>query len=418
MIWLYRFVSLLGLAVMLGIAWALSENRRKFPTRTVLWGIGLQLLVGAVLLPWEPLRARVFDAADGFVSVLTRSSNHGASFLFGKLTTDFQLTRVGSHSALMAFSALPVIVFVSAVSAVLYHCGVIQAVVRGMARLMQRTMRISGAEALTSALLVFFGVESTTAVGEYIRRMTRSEIFTVMAAFMATIAGSVMVVYAGFGAEPGHLITASLMSAPAAIVIAKLMIPETGEPATVGAAEFKPPRETANLVDAAASGAAQGMRLALNIAAMLIAFVGIVYLVNIGLGAIPVKIGGQPLSLQLVFGWAFAPFAALMGVPLGDVPEVGQLLGTKTVLNEFLAYVQMKGMLDAEGGPAIGERARVIATYALCGFANPGSMAIIIGGLSGIDPDRRGEFARLGWKCLVAGTLAAFCTACVAGMMT
>jgi CNT family concentrative nucleoside transporter len=146
--------------------------------------------------------------------------------------------------------------------------------------------------------------------------------------------------------------------------------------------------------------------------------VGIVYLVNIGLGAIPWKPGGQPLSLQLVFGWAFAPFAALMGVPLGDVPEVGQLLGTKTVLNEFLAYVQMKGMLDAEGGPAIGERARVIATYALCGFANPGSMAIIIGGLSGIDPDRRGEFARLGWKCLVAGTLAAFCTACVAGMMT
>jgi CNT family concentrative nucleoside transporter len=400
----YRFVSFLGLLVMLGIAWALSENRRKFPLRVVLWGLGLQLGLGAIFLLCDPVREAIFSLVDFAVrEVLEKSSDHGAAFLFGKLTTDKSL------GAYVAFGALPVIIFVSAISTILYHYGVIQVVVRGMARLMQWTMRISGAEALAAALLVFFGIEGTTAIGEYIKRMTRSELFTLMAAFMATIAGSMLVVYAGtFGAPAGHLITASLMSAPAAILIAKIMVPETAEPVTAGKVDFTPPRETANLIDAAARGSVQGMKLALNIAAMLIAFVGLIFLVNLALENI------FGVKLEQIMGVVFYPFAWLMGVPTDDLYEVGQLLGTKTVINEFLAYSQLKDMVD---GGKIGERARTIATYALCGFANPGSIAILVGGLGGIDPDRRGELARLGWRSLVAGTLAAFTTACVAGML-
>jgi CNT family concentrative nucleoside transporter len=383
--WYQRLISVGGLAVMLGIAWAISENRRKFPRRIFLWGIGLQVVLAFIVLRTEAGRV-LFDGVRFMVDDVIESSDAGAKLLFGSLIKDQTI------GAVMAFHVLPIIIFISAISAIL------------MAWVMHKTMKISGAEALASALLVFLGIEATTAIREYILKMTRSEIFVIMTAFMATIAGSVMVIYMTFGADPGHLLTASLMSAPAAIVIAKIMIPETDKPVTAGSVEFRPPKTTVNLVDAAATGASQGLKLALNIGAMLIAFVGLVYLVNLALGVVGLK-------LEEMMGWVFYPFALAMGISPDDAQTASQLLGVKTVLNEFLAYLQFQDATFAD------PRSRTIVIYALCGFANPGSIAILIGGLGGIDPDRRGTYAKLGVRALVAGTLAAFTTACIAGVL-
>lgn len=396
----YRFVSFLGLLVMLGLAWLLSERRRLVRLRVVAWGLGLQLFLALFVLRTRPGHW-LFGAVNSFFQGVLAFTNEGAKMLFGDLVRAIP----APGEAYVAFQVLPIIVFVASLSAVLYHLKVIQVTVRAMARLMQRTMRISGAESVASALLVFMGIESVTAVGKYIARMTRSELFVVMTAFLATIASSVMGAYVLFGAKAGHLLAASLMSAPAAIVIAKIMIPEAGTPLTAGRVEFEPDITTLNVMDAAASGAAQGMKLAINIAAMLIAFLALVAMVNYALEAV---VG---LKLQELFGYVFAAFAAAMGVPKGEWLAVGRLLGIKTVLNEFLAYQEMQGMAE------LSERARTISTYALCGFANFGSVAILIGGLSGVAPERRGEVAALGIKALIAGTLAAFMTACYAGML-
>lgn len=412
-----RLTSFGGLVVMLGIALALSERRRRISVRLVATGLGLQLVLAAAIFLTD-IGGALFDAAKQAFDFIIASSNAGAQFLFGGLVTD-TATVGGEPTALgigatVAFQVLPLVIFFASLAGVLYHLGVTQRVVRGMAWIMQKAMNASGAESLGCALFVFFGIESTTAIGAYIRRMTRSEVFTLMTAFMATIAGTVMGAYVTFGAAPGHLLTASLMSAPAAIVIAKIMIPETEEPVTLGHVRFAPPKESVNVIDAAARGAEQGLRLAVTIGAMLIAFVGLVHLVNMGLGAVSGLWMDDPLSLQRVMGWVFSPLAVVMGVPWEDVPEVGQLLGTKTILNEFLAYREMQPL--AEGG-VISPRSVTIATYALCGFANFGSVAILVGGLGMLDPDRKGLYARLGLRALVAGTLAAFMTACYAGML-
>lgn len=308
----------------------------------------------------------------------------------------------------MAFQVLPIIIFFSAISSVLYHFGVIQIVVQALARIMLHSMRISGAESLAAALFIFMGIESVTAIHKYIEKMTRSELFVVMTAFLATMASSVMAVYSLFGAEVRHLLAASIMSAPAAVVIAKMMIPETEEPLSAGRVDFKPDIPTHNAVDAAASGAASGLRLALNIGAMLIAFVGIVTLINLTMGA---AVG---FTLNEVFGYLFAPFAIIMGVPLEDAFKVGQLLGTKTILNEFLAYQTMLEMVTAG---ELNPRSVLICTYALCGFANLGSIAILIGSVGSLIPDRRAEVASLSARAIVSGTLACFMTACFAGAL-
>ncbi len=405
--WPLRLMSFGGLLVMLAVAFGLSENRRRISLRVVLTGLGLQLVL-AVLIFLTGIGSGLFAVADRAFGFFMAASNEGARFLFGRLTTD------GGLGAVVAFQVLPIVIFFSALAGVLYHLGVTQLVVRAMARLMQRVMDISGAESLASALFVFFGIESTTAIAHYIRKMTRSELFTLMTAFMATIAGTVMGAYVRFGAAPGHLLTASLMSAPAAIVIAKILIPETEQPLTHGRVRFDPPRDSVNLLDAASNGAAQGLRLAVTIGAMLIAFVGLIHLVNLILGGVSGLWLAEPLTLQRLLGWVFSPVAFVMGVPWEDAYEVGQLLGTKTILNEFLAYQQMQP-LAADG--VIGGRSVTIATYALCGFANFGSVAILVGGLGMIDRERKGLFARLGIRALVAGTLAAFMTACYAGML-
>ena len=398
---LLRFISFLGLVVMLGLAWALSENRRKVSWRLVFWGVGLQVMLGVLILRTGFGRV-FFEYVKAGFDVVTDATKEGAGFVFGKLPVDFDI------GAIVAFQVLPVIIFVSALSAILFHLHVIQLLVRAMAGLMRRTMKTSGAETFGAALLVFLGIESLTSIRAYLKDMTRSELNTLFTTFMATIAASVMVAYASFGAQPGHLLAASLMSAPAAIVISKLMAPEVDKPKTDGATRIVVPVESHNVVDAAARGASEGLNMALNVGAMLIAFIGLIYLLNLGMKSI------TGVTFEQVMGWFFQPFAFVMGVPWQDVGAVGGLLGKKTVLNEFLAYADLKPMIEAG---TLSPRGQTIATYALCGFANPGSLGIMIGAASALMPERRQEVVQLGLKAFIGGTLACFTTACVAGML-
>jgi concentrative nucleoside transporter, CNT family len=411
-----RFLSGAGLLVFVGLAWLISENRRKVDWRLVGWGVALQLLIGVVMLK-TPLEGVVFRCMSGLIGVLNDSTAAGASLLFGGLNEPFVIesSALVDHeggnlavNAALAFHVLPVIIFVSAVTAVLYHLRVVQTAVRVIAWAMRRTLKTSGAETVGTALLIFLGIESVTAIRAYLADMTRSELCTIMTAFMATIAGSVMVVYATFGAEPGHLLAASLMSAPAAIVMAKIMVPETGEPKTSGRERVSVPVTTHNVVDAAAQGTSDGLRLALNVGAMLITFIGLVYLCNLILTAL---IG---YTLVDIMRWVFMPFACLLGVPWKDVGAVSEMLGTKSVLNEFLAYLRLRELV-AQG--SLSPRSVTIATYALCGFANPGSLGILIAGLTGLAPERRKDIVQLGLRALIGGTLACFMTAAMAGIL-
>lgn len=393
-----RLLSLAGLIVFLGLAWLMSENRRVVPWRIALWGLGLQFAF-ALLVLQTGLAGPFFAGVDAVVGVLTDATMEGAEFVFGAAAVEGEA---------VAFQVLPVIIFVASLSAILYHLRVIQALVRAVAWVMRRTLRTSGAETFGAALLIFLGIESTTALRGYIANMTRSELCTLMTTFMGTIAGSVMVVYATFGAEPGHLVAASLMSAPAAILISKLMVPETETPQTQEGPTIDVPIDSHNVVDAAAQGASEGLKLALNIATMLIAFIGLIYLLNLAAGAV------FGITFEGIMGYVFVPFAFLMGVPWADAITVGELIGTKTVLNEFLAYAALQEQVEAG---IIDGRALTIATYALCGFANPGSLGIVIAGVSALVPERRAEIVKLGLKAFIGGTLAAFCTACVAGII-
>lgn len=400
-----RFVSLLGLFIFIAIAWALSENRKAIDWRLVAWALGLQILIGLLFLR-TGVRGAVFAGMQTVVQVLTNSTLEGARFVFGDLPNQVPI----------AFQVLPVIIFVSALSAMLYHIGVIQILVRGVAGVMRRTLKTSGAETLGAALLIFVGIEAVSAIRAYLKNMTRSELMAVMATFMATIAGSVMIIYASMGAEPGHLLTASLMSAPAALLVAKMMVPETGEPQTTGAARVNLPVESKNILDAATRGTADGLRMALSVGATLLVFVALVYLLNLILGAATGWFMAEPLTFERLLSYVFYPFAYIMGVPPSDVSSVAQLLGTKSVLNEFLAYASMQGM-NADTATTLSPRGTMIATYALCGFANPGSIGIMIAGLDALAPDRRKDVTSMAFKAYIAGTIGCFMTACVAGVL-
>ena len=400
-----RFVSVFGLLTFLALAWALSENRKAINWRLVIWALGLQLAIGFLFLK-TPVRDYVFDFMAGVVAVLTNSTLEGARFVFGDLPDQIPV----------AFQVLPVIIFVAALSAMLYHVGIIQILVRGIAAIMRRTLKTSGAETLGAALLIFVGIEAVAAIRAYLTGMTRSELAAIMSTFMATIAGSVMIIYANFGAEPGHLLTASLMSAPAALLISKMLVPETETPQTAGAGHVPLPIESHNLLDAATRGTADGLKMALSVGATLLVFVGLVYLFNLFLGAITSPFMADPLTFQQLMGYIFRPFAYLMGVPSTDTAAVAELLGTKSVLNEFLGYAALQGM-NADASTALSPRATMIATYALCGFANPGSIGIMIAGLDALAPDRRKDVTSMSIKAYIAGTIACFMTACVAGIM-
>jgi CNT family concentrative nucleoside transporter len=401
-----RAVSALGLVAMVAIAWAFSRDRRRFPWRTVAWGSGLQLVLALVLLR-TPVGQAFFQGMNRAVATFISYVDAGVRFVFGALVdTGFSIV----------VNVLPIIVFMGSVFAILYHLRILQRVVDALARLLSRSMATSGAESLAAVANIFLGMtEAALVVRPYLERMTRSELFALMTTGMASVAGSVLVAYVGMlGADyAGHLATASLLSAPAGLLLAKVMVPETGAPETATSRHAAIEISSVNLIDAAAQGAIAGLRLAAYVGALLVAFVALVAMLNHALGAAGNLLGFPGLSMQGVLGFALAPLAWLMGVPWHDAAQVGALLGVKTVLNEFIAYQEL-GALIRQG--ALSERSAVIASYALCGFANFGSLAILLGGIGGLAPGRRPEVARLGLLSILSGSLASFMTACVAGI--
>jgi len=401
-----RLVSAVGFLAMIAIAWAFSQGRRRFPWRPVVWGSAIQLALGFTLLR-TPIGAVFFAFTNGIVDLFLRYVDAGVRFVFGALVdTGFSI----------AVNVLPIIVFMGSLFAVLYHLGVLQRVVGALAQVLSRTLGTSGAESLAAVANIFVGMtEAALVVKPYLERMTRSELFAVMTVGMATVAGSVMLAYVGMlgPGYAGHLATASLLSAPAGLLLAKVIIPETGVPETGGARHAAVEDAAVNVIDAAAQGAIAGLRLAAYVGALLVAFVAMVAMLNDALAWTGALVGLPDLTMQRVLGWLLAPLAWLMGVPWQDAAQVGALLGVKTVLNEFLAYQELGRLIHAG---ALTERSARIASYALCGFANFGSLAILLGGIGGIAPSRRPEVARLGLLSILSGSLASFMTACVAGI--
>jgi len=409
--------SAFGFLVFLLFAWLFSEDRVRIPWRTLLAGITLQLVLAATLL-WLPPFKLVFMGLNDLLLALEQATLDGTSFVFGYLGGDelpFEETQPGS-SFILAFRALPLILLISALSALLFYWGILPFIVRGLSRLLKRAMGIGGALALGAATNVFVGmVEAPLLVRPYLKEMTRSELFALMVTGMATIAGTVMVLYASILRDVipdamGHILVASLISAPAAIVIAQMLLPPE-QRATAG--ELVPPQRATSSMDAVTKGTLQGVELIINITAMLIVMVALVSLVNMTLGLLPDVAGGS-LTLQRMLGWLLAPVAWLMGLPWEQAISGGSLLGTKVILNELFAYLDLAalpvGQLDA--------RSQLIMTYALCGFANFGSLGIMIGGLATMVPERRAEIIQLGMKSIAAGTLATCMTGSVVGVLS
>ncbi|HYO13729.1 MAG TPA: NupC/NupG family nucleoside CNT transporter [Thermoanaerobaculia bacterium] len=399
-----NLVAVLGLVTMLLIAWLLSNNRRMIPWRTVIMGTLLQFAFALLILRTAAGEA-FFARASDLVTAFLNFSDAGARFVFGDNFTEH----------FFAFKVLPTIIFFSSFITVLYYLNVLQWVVKGFAWVMMRVMGTSGAESLSASSNIFVGqTEAPLLIRPYVGTMTMSELMAVMTGGFATIAGGVLAAYVGMGVPAGHLIAASVMSAPAALVMAKLMFPETEESLTAGEVRVTVEKPWVNVIDAAAEGASAGLQLVLNVAAMLIAFLALIALINAALGQAGLWFGYEGLTLELVFGYLLRPLAWLMGVPWAEADEVGTLLGIKTVLNEFVGYVRMEEMNRAG---QLSERSEAIATYALCGFSNFSSIAIQIGGIGGIAPERKGDLARLGLRAMIAGSLACFQTAAIAGML-
>lgn len=416
-----------GLAVLLGIAWLFSNNRRAVDWRLVATGVGLQIGFAALVL-LVPGGREVFDwLGHGFVKILD-FVKAGSSFIFGSLMD------TEKFGFIFAFQVLPTIIFFAAFMGVLYHLGVMQAIVRGMAWAITKVMKVSGAETTSVCASVFIGqTEAPLTVRPYIPRMTESELITMMIGGMAHIAGGVLAAYVGMlgGGDPEqqafyakHLLAASIMAAPATLVIAKVLIPETGQPLTRGTVTMEVEKTASNIIDAAAAGAGDGLRLALNIGAMLLAFIALIALINAPLtwfGDVTGLAGwlGKPTDLSTIFGYLLAPIAWVIGVPWQDATVVGSLIGQKVVINEFVAYLQLADIVNGKvDGVGLTDKGKLIATYALCGFANFSSIAIQIGGIGGLAPERRGDLARFGLRAVLGGTLATFMTATIAGVLT
>ena len=419
--------GLFGLAVLVGIAWLFSNNKRAVDWKLVGTGVGLQIGFAALVL-LVPGGRDVFDALGrGFVKVLS-FVNEGSNFIFGSL---MDTSKIGF---IFAFQVLPTIIFFSALMGVLYHLNVMQTVVRAMAWAITKVMKVSGAETTSVCASVFIGqTEAPLTVRPYIPRMTESELITMMIGGMAHIAGGVLAAYVGMlgGGDPvqqafyaKHLLAASIMAAPATLVIAKILIPETGEPLTRGTVKMEVEKTTSNVIDAAAAGAGDGLRLALNIGAMLLAFIALIALLNAPLTWLGDVTGiagviGKPTNLSTIFGYVLAPIAWVIGTPWADATTVGSLIGQKVVINEFVAYTDLANIVNGKSpGVALSDEGRLIATYALCGFANFSSIAIQIGGIGGLAPDRRHDLARFGLRAVLGGSIATFMTATIAGVLT
>ncbi|MGA2184861.1 MAG: nucleoside transporter C-terminal domain-containing protein [Bryobacteraceae bacterium] len=396
-----RFTGLLGIAAILAVCFLFSKHKRSIRPSVILWGLGLQFLFAFLVL--KTPCGWAFDKASQGVTAMLHYSEAGSRFVFGD--------QLGAPSkqfgVVFAFQVLPIIIFIASFFAILYYFGVMQLFVRAMAIVMQRVMGASGAESTNVAASIFMGqTEAPLTIKPFLAGMTESELFTIMTSGMAHVSGAVMGAYVLMAhVDAKHLLTAVIMTAPATIMLAKLLIPETGQPATAGNVKIEVERPGVNVIDAAANGAIDGLHLVLNIAAMLIAFIALIALVNGILG----RVG---LSLEAIFGAVFSPIAWLLGVPFHDCASIGNLLGTRLVLNEFIAFQALGPMKQA-----LDPRSFVIATYALCGFANFSSIAIQIGGIGALAPSRKSDLARLGLRAVAAGTMANFMTACIAGML-
>ncbi|HEY3666902.1 MAG TPA: nucleoside transporter C-terminal domain-containing protein [Polyangiaceae bacterium] len=411
-----RAVSAFGMLVMMSLAFALcpSDRRRLVKLRTV--GGGLLILISFALIVLRTPANRVFLLANDGVDRLLAFSRAGAGFVFGRLATDPQ-----SFGMIFAFQVLPTILFFSALMSLLYHLRVMPLVIESMGRLLSRVLGTSGAESFSTVADVFVGqTEAPLVIKPYLAKMTVSELNACMVAGFATTAGGVLAAYVAMLGPSvpgiaGHLIACSVMSAPASLVIAKLILPEQADADRAREASVNIPNASENLLDALAQGTSDGIQLAVNVGGMLIVFLAMTAMLNAALGYLGGLLG-HPLSLELILGWAFSPLAWVMGVPRADVTKVAQLLGQKTVLNEFVAYSHMAEML-AKDPHWLSERGRVITAYALCGFANFGSIGIQIGGYSGLAPERRADISRLAFRAMLGGLLATCLVACVAGVM-
>lgn len=408
-----RLISFLGLVVFVALAWVIGERRKSIDLRIVTGGLLLQFGL-ALFIFKTPIGAAVFQAVGYFFESLLGFVDAGTSLVFGE--------EYAHH--FFAFKVLPTIIFFSSLMFVLYHLGVFQKVVGAFAWFMRRTLGTSGAETVSAAANIFVGqTEAPLIVGPYVESMTRSELMALMVGGFATIAGGVLAAYVSIGVDAVHLLAASVISAPAALVVSKLMIPETEQSPTMGHVSVQVEKKHANVVHAASEGALEGLKLTLNVAAMLIAVLALVALVNAVLSAAGSWTGGLfgydnwDWSMSNIFGYVFAPFAWLMGIPWADALHAGELMGMKMVFNEFIAYTQMIEWQQPDSGIALSERSTLILTYALCGFANFGSIGIQIGGIGGIAPRRRADLARLGIRAMIGGTLAMMMTACVAGIL-
>lgn len=419
--------GLFGLAVLIGITWLFSNNKRAVDWKLVATGITLQIAFAALVI-LVPGGRDVFDAlGKGFVKILSYV-NEGSGFIFGSLMD------TKNYGFIFAFQVLPTIIFFSALMGVMYHLNIMQGIVRVMAWSITKVMRVSGAETTSVCASVFIGqTEAPLTVRPYIARMTQSELLTMMIGGMAHIAGGVLAAYVGMlgGGDPAqqafyakHLLAASIMAAPATLVVAKLLIPETGTPLTRGTVKMEVEKTSSNIIDAAAAGAGDGLKLALNIGAMLLAFIALIALLNAPLTWIGDVTGltaaiGKPTNLSTIFGYVLAPIAWVIGTPWADATTVGSLIGQKVVINEFVAYTELSQIVNGQiAGVSLSEEGRLIATYALCGFANFSSIAIQIGGIGGLAPERRHDLAKFGLRAVLGGTIATFMTATIAGVLT
>jgi concentrative nucleoside transporter, CNT family len=402
-----RWTGLLGLVAILCGCYFFSTNRKAIQPRVLAWGISLQFLFAFLVLKTE--LGKVFQAASVAVNALLEYAEAGSRFLFGPLGD-----KTGPFAVVFAFQVLPIVIFIASFFAILYYFGVMQVVIKGMAWVMNRVMGASGAESTDIAASIFMGqTEAPLTIRPFLATLTESELFTIMACGMAHVSGAIMAAYVKIaGVSIQHLLTAVIMTAPATLMLAKMLVPETGQPETAGVVKVEVERPGVNVIDAAARGAGDGLQLALNIGGMLIAFISIIALLNGVLGWVHSVAAWFPESMEKLFGLVFAPIAWLLGVSWKDASSIGNLLGTRMVLNEFIAFVELGKMKEA-----LDPRSFVIATFALCGFANLSSIAIQIGGIGALAPNRKSDLARLGIKAMLCGTMANFMSACIAGVL-
>ena len=402
-----RYVGLLGIALIIATGVLLSRDRRAIRWQVIAWGLGLQLLFALFVLR-VPAGQELFRALGAAVTALLHFSYAGSEFVFGEIGKPDS-----SLGVVFAFQVLPAIIFVSALFAILYHIGVMGAIVRAFALVMSRLMGASGAESLNVAASIFMGqTEAPLTIRPFLPRLTRSELMTVMTSGMAHISGAIMAAYIAFGVEARHLLTAVIMTAPGTIMMAKLLEPETETPETYGRVKLEIPKTDVNVVAAAARGTGDGLQLMLNVIAMLIAFIALVALVNGIFGWVHGRLAWFPGDLQTVLGWIGQPIAWVLGVPWRDSAVIGGLLGTRAVLNEFIAFAQLGPLKDS-----LDPRSFTIASFALAGFANISSVGIQIGGIGALAPERKPDLARLGFRAMLAGTLANFISAAIAGLL-